>query len=170
MEELGVQVDLLPLALNFRPISNVPNLAAHDVTPAVIHYHSNLDRAGFLRPIGLPRVDAAAGDVNALIAAERAVRLCGNTAAVSHSASGLAGACRYQRPDLANDPPACVDKRRQAARLCDTARVFPHKRTAPPRRAISALTSPAAASTRGRPMGRRKPARSSWNDNGSRPA
>jgi hypothetical protein len=70
MEELGVQVDLLPLALNFPTNLKVPNLATHDVTPAVIHYHSNLDRAGFLRPIGLPRVDAAAGDVNALIAAE----------------------------------------------------------------------------------------------------
>jgi hypothetical protein len=70
MEELGIAVDLLPLALNFPTNLASPNLADHDVTPAAIHYHANLDRAGNLRAIGLPQVDAAIAGINALMASE----------------------------------------------------------------------------------------------------
>jgi hypothetical protein len=70
MEELGVEVDLLPLALNFPTNLKVPNLAACDTAPTVIHYHANIDRAGLLRPIGLPLVDKAVSETNALISAE----------------------------------------------------------------------------------------------------
>ncbi len=68
MEELGIAVDLLPLALNFPTNLPVPGLADLDVDPAVIHYHGNLDSAGRLNPIGLPKVDAAIAATNALMA------------------------------------------------------------------------------------------------------
>jgi hypothetical protein len=68
MEEMGIAVDLLPLALNFPTNLPVRGLANHDVDPAVIHYHGNLDSAGRLNPIGLPKVDAAIVATNALMA------------------------------------------------------------------------------------------------------
>ena len=45
------------------------------MTPAVVHYHSQLDPAGWLKPIGLPLVDGAIGEINALIAAEAGTAL-----------------------------------------------------------------------------------------------
>ena len=68
MEEMGIEVDLLPLALNFPTNFPLSYLAGKDVMPAVIHYHANLDRMGNLAPIGLEEVDAAIGEINALIA------------------------------------------------------------------------------------------------------
>jgi hypothetical protein len=70
MEELGIEVDLLPLALNFPTNLMTPGLEARDVSPAVIHYHANLDALGDLRPIGLRQVDAAVNRINGLMAAE----------------------------------------------------------------------------------------------------
>jgi hypothetical protein len=68
MEEMGIAVDLLPLALNFPTNLPLPGLADHDADPAVIHYHGNLDAVGRLNPIGLPKVDAAIAATNALMA------------------------------------------------------------------------------------------------------
>lgn len=68
MEEMGIEVDLLPLALNF-PTNFAPTLlVGKDVAPAVIHYHAHLDRTGNLAPIGLAKVDAAIAATNALMA------------------------------------------------------------------------------------------------------
>ncbi len=68
MEEMGIEVDLLPLALNFPTNFPLTYLAGKDVAPAVIHYHANLDRAGNLAPIGLEKVDAAIRETNAFMA------------------------------------------------------------------------------------------------------
>ena len=67
MEEMGVEVDLLPLSLNFPTNLRFANLADRDMDPAVIHYHANLDRAGRLASIGLPKVDAAIAATNTLM-------------------------------------------------------------------------------------------------------
>jgi hypothetical protein len=67
MEEMGVEVDLLPLALNFPTNLPIPKLADHDIDPLVIHYHGNLNFAGRLNPVGLPQVDAAIAATNALM-------------------------------------------------------------------------------------------------------
>ena len=96
MEELGIQVDLLPLALNFPTNLKIPNLAAYDVAPAVIHYHSNLDSAGLLRPIGLAGVDAAVGAINALIAAEAGSPLIREYRARVAQANGLPALAQAQ--------------------------------------------------------------------------
>jgi len=68
MEEMAIEVDLLPLALNFPTNFPPTRLAGKDVAPVVIHYHANLDRMGNLATIGLEKVDAAIGEINALIA------------------------------------------------------------------------------------------------------
>jgi hypothetical protein len=96
MEELGIEVDLLPLALNFPTNLKVPNLAMHDTVPAVIHYHANLDRAGLLRPIGLPRLDAAVAEVNALIEAESGIPLMQGYRRRVAQANGLPALARAQ--------------------------------------------------------------------------
>ena len=68
MEEMGIEVDLLPLTLNFPTNFPLSYLADKDTTPVVIHYHSKLDRTGNLAAIGLAKVDAAIRETNALMA------------------------------------------------------------------------------------------------------
>ncbi len=68
MEEMGIEVDLLPLALNFPTNFPLAYLAGKDLAPVVIHYHARLERTGNLATIGLAKVDAAIREINALLA------------------------------------------------------------------------------------------------------
>jgi hypothetical protein len=96
MEEMGVAVDLLPLALNFPTNLPVPGLAAHDVDPAVIHYHGNLDAAGRLNTIGLPKVDSAIAATNALMAGQAQSVLMQDYRRRVDQANGMAEHARTQ--------------------------------------------------------------------------
>lgn len=67
--ELGRAPELLDLSMNY-PTHLKPTTYAgrHDVAPRVLHYHGHVTPAGLLRPIGLPKVDAAIARANATIA------------------------------------------------------------------------------------------------------
>ena len=96
MEEMGIAVDLLPLALNFPTNLPVPGLADHDVDPAVIHYHGNLDSAGRLNPIGLPKVDSAIAATNSLMADQAASALMKDYRRRIDQANGMPERARMQ--------------------------------------------------------------------------
>ena len=89
-------VDLLPLALNFPTNLPVPGLADHDVDPAVIHYHGNLDSAGRLNPIGLPKVDSAIAATNSLMADQAASALMKDYRRRIEQANGMPERARMQ--------------------------------------------------------------------------
>ncbi len=68
--ETGQPATLLPLAMNFPThLKKTTYAPAHDLPPAVIHYHDRLDADGLLIPPGLPRVDAVIATVNARLRA-----------------------------------------------------------------------------------------------------
>ncbi len=65
---LGLDVDLLPLGMNYQIRANKPN---QDLSPVVLHYHSHVDPSGLIRLIDKPRVDKAILQVNSVIRRRR---------------------------------------------------------------------------------------------------
>lgn len=67
--DLGLDIDLLPLAWNYPTHDAVA--PKPDVDPLVLHYHGHVDPSGFLKSIGQPAVDAAIERVNQVIRSRR---------------------------------------------------------------------------------------------------
>jgi FkbM family methyltransferase len=70
--DLGLPVDLLPLAWNYPTHDAVS--PKPDVVPRLLHYHDHVDPSGFLKPVGLADVDRAIARVNDVIRARRRSR------------------------------------------------------------------------------------------------
>jgi hypothetical protein len=70
LRDLDVTVEHLPLALNFPAHISSSDPHAVDDDPVVLHFHHRLDSAGLLKPTGLPQVDAAIHNVNAVLERE----------------------------------------------------------------------------------------------------
>ena len=67
--DLGLPVDLLPLAWNYPTHDAVS--PKPDIAPRLLHYHDHVDPSGFLKPVGLGEVDRAIARVNDVIRARR---------------------------------------------------------------------------------------------------
>lgn len=65
---LGLDIDLLPLEMNYQIRATKPN---QNISPIVLHYHSHVDPSGLLRAIDKPKVDAAVHQVNNVIRRRR---------------------------------------------------------------------------------------------------
>ena len=65
---LGFDIDLLPVEMNYQIRATKPNA---DLSPRILHYHSNVTPAGLIRSIDQPRVDEAIGRINRVIRERR---------------------------------------------------------------------------------------------------